>query len=472
MASATTRGNPMIMLGLIAAVFMLLMAIVLSSSRPAESLKPIILSSGDWPPYTGESLPNQGVATAVVDFVFKQMGYQTQIQFAPWALALSRAEQGQRNDQIRGVYPYMLSEQREKGFYLSDAVIDIAYAFFFRYRPADDEHFIRIDDLNDLERYAVITLQGYEYEPELQTYLLKDTCDFVDNIAGLKSLSEELAWFLVVPETVGENLFDQAFGSKVAKRLSLSANYQHLQQVDPSVATSLIPDYPDHKVYQLTGSARTAPSSNPANANFIFVGQENPRISESSNACTLPSVTSGLIALAYYNKPNIMLEAELVGQSLVANRFPELASMISSSEFALTVPHRVMFSKSNPDNLALRDQFNQRLKQLRENQQSYNNLISKTLNQINLANSVLLVAKSGQDLITGYAYDSHLQDCKLDKPVYFPKGTRAIIRNWSQTFLPSLQNPQRDYVVAEPLNGPLAVKKNSYCFAPQTITLQ
>lgn len=64
-----------------------------SATAPATT-QVIKLTSLDWPPYTGADLPEQGEVTLFLRTLFGELGYQLQVDFLPWPLAVARVHSG------------------------------------------------------------------------------------------------------------------------------------------------------------------------------------------------------------------------------------------------------------------------------------------------------------------------------------------------------------------------------------------
>lgn len=63
------------------------------SSAWADDAKHITLATTDWPPYVGKDLPDRGYLYQVVQQILQSKGYETEIQFMPWAQAKQVGQQ-------------------------------------------------------------------------------------------------------------------------------------------------------------------------------------------------------------------------------------------------------------------------------------------------------------------------------------------------------------------------------------------
>lgn len=75
-------------------LLLLLCILLLASASTAESVR---LTNGEWPPYLGENLPHQGVASRIAAEAFALRGIEVQWEFHPWARSLKMASQGERD---------------------------------------------------------------------------------------------------------------------------------------------------------------------------------------------------------------------------------------------------------------------------------------------------------------------------------------------------------------------------------------
>lgn len=106
-------------------LYLLLLLVVLSvapvqarQQAQQQSAVQIKLTSLDWPPYTGDKLPGQGEVTVLLRQVMADLGYQLQIDFLPWPMAVAKAHSGSEGHQ--GYFPeYPLTDP---GYLMSAAI--------------------------------------------------------------------------------------------------------------------------------------------------------------------------------------------------------------------------------------------------------------------------------------------------------------------------------------------------------------
>jgi len=71
----------------------ILLALCLLTVRPAAANE-VIVGTGEWVPYYGQALDNQGLGASLTRAVFERMGYKANHQFAPWKRVWSSLEAG------------------------------------------------------------------------------------------------------------------------------------------------------------------------------------------------------------------------------------------------------------------------------------------------------------------------------------------------------------------------------------------
>ncbi len=115
----------------------LLVLLVLSRTAFADTL---ILASGEFPPFTGESLPDGGVTSKIVSDAFREMGHQVETHFLPWRRGFVKTLEGD----YFGTFAYSMNEQRKKDWHFSVPLYHLKEVFFVlkgsgvRYRSDND----------------------------------------------------------------------------------------------------------------------------------------------------------------------------------------------------------------------------------------------------------------------------------------------------------------------------------------------
>ncbi|MGH1479512.1 MAG: substrate-binding periplasmic protein [Geminicoccales bacterium] len=69
--------------------------LLLNFSALAADRERVVITTLDWPPYTGSELPKLGATTEVVRQAFDQAGLDVDVQFLPWKRAIAEAKNGE-----------------------------------------------------------------------------------------------------------------------------------------------------------------------------------------------------------------------------------------------------------------------------------------------------------------------------------------------------------------------------------------
>lgn len=136
----------------------LLLALLLSSG-PSLANKHIKLTSLDWPPYSGPTLPEKGASVAVVKAAFEASGYQVQVDFFPWERAVALAKDPGKG--YAGYFPEYYAQELEADCVFSEP-IGISPLGFAQHKQAPVT-WVGLDDLSTLK---IGVVSGYVNEAE------------------------------------------------------------------------------------------------------------------------------------------------------------------------------------------------------------------------------------------------------------------------------------------------------------------
>jgi polar amino acid transport system substrate-binding protein len=92
----------------------------------AGAAETVCLSTGDWPPYTSQSLPGDGSGPRLVAEAFRRVGIETRFRFFPWKRAMEAALKGP----CEGSLIWVKTPERERDFLYSDSLFEARDVFF------------------------------------------------------------------------------------------------------------------------------------------------------------------------------------------------------------------------------------------------------------------------------------------------------------------------------------------------------
>ncbi|MDQ8204161.1 transporter substrate-binding domain-containing protein [Pelagicoccus sp. SDUM812003] len=155
-------------------VFTTLIAIFyIRSQKEADLGKTIYLITGDFKPYTGQSLAENGTLSAVVEATFRRMGYQAEFIFSPWEEGLNRLEASETDTEARAAFPFRLSPERQARFdYCEVPLLELESSLFYLQPPEPPTGGGQIRDY--LETLPVILVSGYAYPESYQAQARKN----------------------------------------------------------------------------------------------------------------------------------------------------------------------------------------------------------------------------------------------------------------------------------------------------------
>jgi polar amino acid transport system substrate-binding protein len=136
----------------------LLIGALLCLASAHASTGEVNLVTVDYAPFYGPTLPNEGPITEIVTAAFKNVGYQVNVKYVPWARAVADAKAGKAD----GLHGAWFSKEREEWFVYSDKLPGNEIVLFKR-KGTEPEAFIGYDDL---QPYKIGVVRGYVNPPE------------------------------------------------------------------------------------------------------------------------------------------------------------------------------------------------------------------------------------------------------------------------------------------------------------------
>lgn len=111
----------------------LIFSVLLLFSNALVAKDLVYLTSGEWPPYLSNNLPENGYASHIVKEAFSAVGIDVTFGFFPWERSFQYAKRGiNPNGEIwHGSLVWVHTRDREKNFYYSDSVVTDQEVLFF-----------------------------------------------------------------------------------------------------------------------------------------------------------------------------------------------------------------------------------------------------------------------------------------------------------------------------------------------------
>lgn len=122
-------------------------------------MRPVVVLSGDWVPFSGLDLPGGGPLVEIMSEVLAAAGFEPHVSFTTWEAAEVRVVAGA----AFGAFPLVRSENREQRLSFSSALMTFDYVLFVR---AGDPN--APTTATDLASLRVGGIEGYDYWHELE----------------------------------------------------------------------------------------------------------------------------------------------------------------------------------------------------------------------------------------------------------------------------------------------------------------
>lgn len=161
----------------------------------------LTIASGEFPPWTGEHLPNGGYVNHLVAAAFEAVDIDVEFVYLPWARAFRETAQGNFH---ATTYWYESPERRALMHYSEPLVTN--RTVFFQRQSADPISWAEIDDLAGSSIAAII---GYTYTPEFHRAINNRTLNATlvpNDYQGLSMLASGRVDLFVSDELTGWRL--------------------------------------------------------------------------------------------------------------------------------------------------------------------------------------------------------------------------------------------------------------------------
>ncbi len=183
----------------------------------------IKFTSNAWPPFSDDTLKQEGASIAVVRAAYEAMGYKIKVTFLSWNQAIQTVKD---SDEYAGFFPAYDSEERRVNFIVSEPIGSTAMGF-----AQHNDAKISWSKLDDLKKYRIGVGAGYVNSIEFDKMVKErelNTEENVDDAAGLRKLVMKRLDLVAIDKNVMKHIlkYDETLKSEAA---SLSFNKKILE---------------------------------------------------------------------------------------------------------------------------------------------------------------------------------------------------------------------------------------------------
>ncbi|MEH6347127.1 MAG: transporter substrate-binding domain-containing protein [Bermanella sp.] len=174
-----------------------LFTLLLSAMPTQAEVKTFSLITGDWYPYIGNKLKNQGWTMEVAKAALESQGYIVTLRLVPWQRAIAESKQGAADALFLSYYV----KEREQWYVFSDSMGQARTGFF-----ALKSRHIKFQTLQGLKSLTVGLTRGAAVSPEfdIASFLKKE--ETADDLGSLRKLLKGRIDLYAGPELVAKHL--------------------------------------------------------------------------------------------------------------------------------------------------------------------------------------------------------------------------------------------------------------------------
>ena len=129
--------------------------------RPPATAKEIVIASGEWSPFQGKNIKNNGFATELVRKAFANSGSKEKVnvkfKYFTWSRSLAFTKDGTTH----ATFLWSHKKEREKDFLYSDKLVDVSYVLFHLKKTK-----LEWKTVADLKKFKIGITEGYSYGKE------------------------------------------------------------------------------------------------------------------------------------------------------------------------------------------------------------------------------------------------------------------------------------------------------------------
>ncbi|TMP32916.1 hypothetical protein CWB98_20885 [Pseudoalteromonas rubra] len=174
----------------------------------ARATEPVRIATGEYPPFTGSKLRDDGFVNHVIRLALTKEGYLAQFDYLPWKRSFQATQQGQYE-----MASYWVCEaEYQQHFYCSDELYRGQLLLYFR----ADTTLPDWRTIDDLKPYRIGAILGYEYVPEFRKAIEEGELDVImvsNDRLNLNMLLNDRVDLILLSDTAMQSLLTHHFPS-------------------------------------------------------------------------------------------------------------------------------------------------------------------------------------------------------------------------------------------------------------------
>jgi polar amino acid transport system substrate-binding protein len=163
----------------------MLLSLLIGLSQPpavAQEHEIVVrLASLEWPPFSGEALPDQGTQIAIARTAFEAVGYRLEVDFFPWSRTIRLGEQ--EHSGYAGYFPEYLDPKLAERCIFSGATDHSPLGFAQR-----NDRPVHWQTLNELSSLRIGVVQDYVNTPGFDRQVSEGTLGVIKTTSDLQNL--------------------------------------------------------------------------------------------------------------------------------------------------------------------------------------------------------------------------------------------------------------------------------------------
>lgn len=206
--------------------------VIAAPSAATDSSAPVLhLANGEWPPYTGQHLPDYGCDSQVVTEAFSLEGITVRYEFLPWARGLLLSQNGV----LDGAVEWAGTPEQQRSHYVSrDALSRQEWVFFHR-----KDKRLEWNRLEDLRDYSIGLTIGYAYSDvfaDLQAQQPAMFQEATSDLLNFKKLMGGRIDLFPLEKAVGQHLMAKELTPAEQERIAM--DHRSLAEFSPRLLLS------------------------------------------------------------------------------------------------------------------------------------------------------------------------------------------------------------------------------------------